>query len=273
LLPIVHGTKIARRRRGYVADFCPLCCDIRPFHVRTIRQHNHVYWLAYGDGVIVGHERACVSCGTTVFLDSLPYPALARRSGQDIEALIAETFPRVREAYAPRLDLEGRVASNTLTPDERLSLIAEPLIAAEYGVLLRGKSMHLDIRTTTALLSAMIAVALVIYVFATGPSRAERIANPGWTVREIGSLALLGFTILMLVVAALGDVRRFVSQHIVPRVARALAPLSPTEAELATVLAALRQGGLRVARYTRPHTLASAIEEAQATGGGVRGRG
>lgn len=126
---IIWGKKIVKSHLGYAADFCPICACARPFAITRVGSAGHLYYMAVGEGDLVGYERACLVC--TVPLKAVPsqYSELATRIGP-IQDLVKQTFPNLAQVHHERLTLEHaiRLDPTMLPATDRLSLILEPFI-------------------------------------------------------------------------------------------------------------------------------------------------
>src|SRR4051812_31190023 len=126
---IIWGTKRVTKRLGYVADFCPLCRDVRTFEVIRIGMAGHIYYLTLSDGELAGHERHCTVCHTALNAEPERYVQISERLLAPGE-LQSVTFPKLNEYWAARLGVERELKSvfGKVTPEDRQTLIREPFI-------------------------------------------------------------------------------------------------------------------------------------------------
>ena len=89
---IVWGKKTVYRKVGHVADFCPICRQARCFTLKRVGMAGHIYYLSAGQGELVGFERTCASCSTSVAAQPERYIAFAKKPAS-IEELKQTTFP------------------------------------------------------------------------------------------------------------------------------------------------------------------------------------
>src|SRR6516162_3646749 len=128
LVFIIWGKKKTERFQGAVADFCPICRDLRAFHLIRIGLTGHIYKISFMQGELVGHMIECMDCGMRLNTEIMRYASIYEKPVKDLEVLIQITFPAAREVYAERLKLEvERVRSSVnATSEQRAALILEP---------------------------------------------------------------------------------------------------------------------------------------------------
>ena len=57
------GRKRREDHLGFVADFCPICREVRPFRLLAIRMVPHLFFIPMGSGRLECHVRVCLECG------------------------------------------------------------------------------------------------------------------------------------------------------------------------------------------------------------------
>lgn len=229
---IVWGKKLVYRKVGHVADFCPICRKPSSFELQRVGSAGHIYYISAGEGELVGHERRCSVCSTTFHAQPSVYASVSKTAAP-LPDLIAKTFPNLHVLLKERLALEQRVQSQpaTLSRDERHALIRNPFLLLSPKVEKRYAATHLDLEIG---LSFLAAVLLLIF----GAS-AVRVVAPDHAEQSALVFAVLG--ILLVGWQFVQSGRRFMRREIVPVLAKSLAPLKPTRAELQTVSNELRQ--------------------------------
>ena len=211
----------------------------------------HLYYLALGRGTVEVHEILCGGCESVFGVRSVPYTSYSRRPKTDIVELIAATNPHGIERHNVKLELEDRVDRNALSPDERLGLIAEPLMSLEYIARKNMGKGALPPGAIPCILLLLIAVPMAVLVWAM-PN-----ASPSFRVVVLGVIALLSSgTYLSFRNGGRGWLRRFA----LPRLARSLAPLQPTHQELESVLSHLARQGSLIGQRIRTEDLLKAVE-------------
>jgi hypothetical protein len=239
---IVWGNKIVRRTLGRVADFCPICRSTRAFKLIRVGSAGHVYYISAGEGELVGHERRCTTCGTTLRATASTYADVGKPR-TPLPELIAQTHPRLEASLAERLALEARIADDlaSLSSDERSALVREPFLIMSGKVEDHFSATRID---TPMALSIVAALALLII----GP-----LSLHGLMPNEEGTLLIIfGLLGLALVVwQGIQAGHRFMDRAVLPQLARALQPLRPTEAEVDAMQAALRTHGHKLGRRLR----------------------
>ena len=125
---IVWGTKRVERKLGMVADFCPICREVRAFQLIRVGLASHVYYVSFGEGKLAGHVIRCHECGVRLKADHARYATTEKDSRVDLEVLVRDTFPKLREVCAARLEMETRIRQTpfSLSADERKYFLMEP---------------------------------------------------------------------------------------------------------------------------------------------------
>lgn len=142
----IWGRKLVRRHLGYVADFCPICACARPFALTRLGSAGHVYFIAAGDGDVIGHERRCRACTVVLRANPARYAAIEPVE-LPIRALVARTLPAFKALYAERLTLEAslRADPRSPSPQVRQELLLEPFTLMAVRVSERFETWSFDI--------------------------------------------------------------------------------------------------------------------------------
>lgn len=91
---IFWGTRKTIRKAGYVADFCPICRDVKMFQLIRVGMASHVYGLSFGKGKLAGHDRKCVDSGMELQADPAKYKDIVKNTdGVRTDDLVSATFP------------------------------------------------------------------------------------------------------------------------------------------------------------------------------------
>lgn len=237
---IVWGKKLVHRKQGYVADFCPFCREFRAFELKRLGSASHVYYLTLGEGDLLGFECTCQECGTVLKTDPGRYATVAKRA-LPIDELLTQTFPNGEDLLRERMDLERRARQDprSVSPEDRRALIRSPFILLSPKVERRFASAKLDMGIGLALIGA---IALLV----SGPSIAQVVA-PG---ADVGNVVLLSTVTGIALIAWQGveSSKRFMRREILPLLASNLKPLRPTESELSSVIAEMKQLGHKIGK-------------------------
>jgi hypothetical protein len=236
---------------GYVADFCPLCRQVRPFRLQYIGLAGHVYYVALGHGELIGHQKQCTACKSVLDADPEAYREICRRK-LDPETLRERTFPNLARHYAYRLEVEKKLgqSSGALSPQERLNLIREPFALLAPTVEERFSQTHIDRETGLTLLAALVLLPV-----------AGRWANKWWpTSPDTIVLGLLALGLAAVVIQALRSGPRFFKRKIFPVLVPALRPLKPTPDELTAILADFKRAQVRLGTRLKVSALLAQLE-------------
>ena len=234
---IVWGRKITRRPLGYVADFCGICREPQPFKLAQLDSVGHVYYVSLGGGKPVGHERTCTKCGTFSAATVADYARVSRSAGP-FETLKRETYPGLDEAVAARLELEQRVktAPHLLSQGERLGLIRSAFMLMSPKVEKRFQSTHLD-------LGVVLAFCAAIGLCIAAPVVAKAVAPDSMDQSVLVAMAIGAVLVIWQFIAA-GS--RYMRKEILPIIAKSLAPLKPSEAEIGQTMLEFHRAGHKI---------------------------
>lgn len=252
---IIWGTKVTKRELGRIAEFCLLCRTFRPFRLIQTETVGHLYYVPLGRRRAQGRTRTCEVC-RTAYDHGLPRGAdgpYPRDGEQDLEALLEATNPNARANWAERLRLEERIKAGSLAPAERAELVLEPfrllgpVAAAHSGKLNFGGVVWVG---------GLAAIAVPVAVLSFGHLVWKQASSE---TMQWFALVLAGSLGALTVAAYLTDGRRYARRRVLPVLARALAPLRPSEDEIARALGALKQSGARIGDVLRVDEIMDAV--------------
>jgi hypothetical protein len=240
---IVWGKTIKRQKLGFVADFCPVCRDLRTFKVNRVGSASHVYYISFGQGDLVGYERICGVCSTPFEADPNTYSGMADKSRPASE-LISETFPNYSTVYRALLERERKVRDtpSLLTPEERRGRMREPFLVIAPIAQQKLASIQVDWRVGLAVLSCVPIFWLLglLAKMINGPYQDD----PGPNYIIVGLALWVGLVFFEIFMSS----RRYLLKNAVPPLAAALAPLKPTESEVNRILQELKQNKLKLGK-------------------------
>jgi hypothetical protein len=252
---IVWGKTIKRRKLGFVADFCAVCRDLRTFKVERIGSASHVYYISFGQGELVGHERTCAVCATPVKAVPETYTGMAKGIRPASE-LISETFPNYYTVYRELLERERKVRDtpSLLTPEERRARMREPFMVIAGLAQQKLSSTRVDWRVALAVFSFVPLFWLLGLVskWVNGPNNDD--PNPTGVFITLALWAGIVFWEIFM------SSRRYLLKNAAPQLAASLAPLKPSETELGRIIDELRQHKLKLGKL-RPSDLLERIEQ------------
>ena len=253
---IFWGSRKTEKKEGYVAEFCPVCRAIKPFQLSRVGVSDHLYGVSLGQAKVLGHAGICQECGIRIGVDAVGYTAFAKYPGTDVEALIRQTFPRIREARAPRLALEDQVRTGTLAPADRETLLMEPFhLFSDLTEANFAGSIHIQGKGGWGCLGTFVvafAVLLICNAIWVLPEQRDSIMGIFFGILVIGGL--YSFVQLLL------EPGRIFSRKIIPGLAKALAPLKPTKEELASCIERFKRSGFKIGKKTKLDVLWKAIQ-------------
>ena len=243
----VWGKKRVERNMGMVADFCPICREVRKFQLIRVGLASHVYFVSFGEGSLAGHLIRCHECGVDLGVDPTRYTTTEKDPRADLESLIRDTFPNLREKYAVRLELETKIkrTRSALTGDDYKKFLMEPFALLNPLVEMRfAKSSEMDKQSGLGCLGTVVIGAAIFF----------------------GSMQFRGPTSDKLLLAALifvvlGTIYTFIQMHlgpgrhfrakILPPLVKSLKPLEPTRDDIAGCIERCKTLGLKIGKVAK----------------------
>jgi hypothetical protein len=239
---IIWGTRNVRRHRGYVAEFCAICRRIERFHVQDIVLAHHVFYIPFIRAGVVGQMRTCTACGQQAFPEAGTYSELVDDANADVDTLVQKTNPDLLEKLTDRLVLEEKAKQgpDALTREERTTLIREPFVALAEQVGRRFAPGGCS--------NVLGALGLVVSLFLLCLWIVYSSETTGGMYGLVTAGGVVGAVLLVWALWSFAtSKRRYMKRRIVPLLAQALAPLKPTDDEIAKTIEALEKEGYKIA--------------------------
>ncbi len=195
-----------------------------------------------------GHSIHCQSCLLSQAADSDSYSCVLPRPVADLGELMRMTFPNFYEVYRDRLALEDQLQAGTglVAPRVRAEMVAQTLqmMAPEVDACLARPSLDPGV-------GAGCLLTLVVPFFLAALLEFGLEVPSGSDLEMILFLGSFGLGVVGTLYLAFTGTRRSLRRVLVPKLARALAPLRPTETELAASLADFERAGLKIGKAVR----------------------
>jgi hypothetical protein len=249
-MPLVVGTTNVRTELGTVADYCPVCHDIRPCTLHRVTRAIHAYGVPIGKGDYLGDEIRCDVCRFVRHGNPELFENVGQSGASDLETLVQRTQPRLRTRYAAQLELDERMRKGSLTREERQGVLLGALRSAEALLQPRTQDLHFDAWAGLGCFLTVAGAPVVVMSAIAGqlhPIVAGAIA-----------LLVIGGTVK----ALWTDVPRHARKVIAPRIARGLRPLAPEIEEIETALRDCAEDGMSIGAALRAMDLHAAIARA-----------
>ncbi len=244
---IIWGKKRIERKQGMVADFCPICREIRAFTLIRVGLADHIYYVSFGQGKLAGYIIRCDTCGVALKVEPTQFTTAEKDPRTDLETLIQRTFPRLREALAQRLELEQRIkrTRSALTAEQYKEFLMEPFALLNPMVEERfAESTKMDKQSGLGCLGTILLGGGLFFgaMAFRGPAQ-DRIL--------IGAAILAGIgTIYTFVQMHLGP-KRYFRARVLPSLVKSLRPLQPTRQDLEDCLERCKTLGLRIGKVAK----------------------
>jgi len=253
---IVWGKKRVERNQGLVADFCPICREVRAFQLIRVGLASHVYYVSFGEGKLAGHIIRCNECRVQLAVDPTRYASTEKDSRVGLEVLVGGTFPKLREVYATRLELEARIkrTRSALSADEYQRFLMEPFALLNPLIEQRfANSTEMDKQSGLGCLGTLlVGVGLFFASMAfRGPTQ-DRILLLTAILVGIG-------TIYTFVQMHLGP-GRFFRARVLPSLVKSLKPLAPTREDLAACIDRCKTLGLKIGKVAKQDEVWALLE-------------
>ncbi len=254
---IVWGKKRIERNLGQVADFCPICRDVRAFQLIRIGLAGHIYYISFGDGKLVGHVIRCGECGVELGVNAdSRYTHFEQDRQVELEVLIRNTFPNLREAYANRLETEVRIKRTrlSLSADEYKHYLMEPFALLNPLVERRfANSTQMDKESGMGCLATVLIGAGLFFgsMKFNGPTQ-DKILLAALLLVVLGTT----YTFIQM---HLGP-GRFFRAKLLPPLVKCLKPLQPTREDLADCFERCKTLRMRIAKVAKQDEVWSRLE-------------
>jgi hypothetical protein len=218
---------------------------------------GHIYGITAGEGELLGYVRECTTCSLRLGADLSRYSYFDEGPAQDLEGLVARTFPNVREQFADRLALENQIQKqpSALTDKTRQQFLMEPFLLLNSTVeqCFAGK-LPLDWPSGLSGLATILGtVGLFALVFATHDNGIkDRLLLAVLMVFGLGTAVTLALLYLR--------PHRYVRTKVLPFLAKSLKPLQPTTQELTDCLERCARQRLQIGRRFKPQQISARME-------------
>ncbi len=244
---IFWGTKKTIRKAGYVADFCPICRDIKMFQLIRVGMASHIYGLSFGKGKLAGHDKICSDCGVDLQADPAIYKdILKRHDDMRIDDLVTATFPNILESYASRLTIEEQLSNDPVSVDAntRGSVIMEPFNLLAPVVEERFSATRIDRYVGITLLLTIVLMIIVAKVF-------KLLFPLNMDLKEQAVMVTFVVGILATFVQGFKSGGRYMRKEIYPKIVRSLQPIHPSQVELEAAFAELKRMDFKMSRKAK----------------------
>ena len=250
---IVWGTKVVNKYRGRRAEYCPLCRDVQPFRRTQIETVGHLYYIPLGTRKLVGLFDSCETCTLSRQVSTDDGGELVRSRRLDLESLVDQTHPTVRQRFASSLNLPERLRTRQAGPPERQRAVIDTLILADILVGARTGAVRFDRSTGLAFVGAIVAPILVIALGQRlGPAYGEQVG--------IAAIIAASLCVSFMIYLIATDGKRHTRRVLQPIIVKALAPLDPSVEELQEVIDGLKNNKMKIGKYLEAHTLKEALD-------------
>ena len=246
---ILFGRKTKERPLGWVAEFCPICREIQACELRSLERVFHLYLVPLSRRQIA-EELICTECGYGARIAAKQFRYVAEKRAST-HALEASTNDDLRAVIHDRLAFESRLKSGSLSHEERIDAIAEPLALAQPYIENRARRGGSE-----SMLAVLIFVLMIACVVTAVVILDPQVPNWLKITAGAGSSGLLAVIIYLSATQSRREARRFG----LPLVARSLAPLHPRRDEIEQALSKLRESRKKVWKWFRPHEIEQAAE-------------
>jgi len=223
--PIISGRKLVIRELGAFNDFCPVCRERVGFRAMDYGTEEHLYYVSLGMRRGSRHVVECRQCKVRHGID-------------DALPLVREKPDEMRRRLAPRLELEERVRSGSLAPEERAALLSEPIailcpmVYFEQAYGGSDASSRIGCYGGVAVVAAVGALAPL--VIGMRPSILQDVL--GWA-----GVGVVAAVFVLQVYLWRTHLSRYVRRELEPLAARSLSVLKPTAPELREALQSVRE--------------------------------
>lgn len=258
---VVSGTKTVRKTVGRVADFCPICRDVKAFDLVHIGRAAHVYGVALGDGDTLNYEVRCLTCDVHFTSHARNYRQVSTNP-QDSDDDVVSTCGRSRpEQLQKDLDETEKLRAGTLSVEERKTMMDATFEFLNEHARHRKLQVGAQEKDNGGCITSLMIFCSAFLIW-HGWNRLE----PG---REIDLTAGTLYIFLPLIVSGIvytlwqisGDTKRYIHSNLLPKLGCALKPFSPTADEIRELLKRYRKRKFTLARNLTEADIERALHE------------
>lgn len=239
---IVLGKKVVARKRGYLAEFCPTCQQVRRFRLLREAQVDHIYWAPINDGQTLGYHIRCDTCSREFSVEATNYFDVCRKKKTPLADLALRTNPQLAKT-------NGEYENE----QSRMETIRAPFLRFNESLLDRFlRRTMFDWLSTLALLT----IPASFYV-------------TGWLGRQIDVLGQHGFltgfagfmaSIVSVCIVASGEPKRFFRKKLLPSLVKELRSLHIDDTELKELFRRFKARDYAIAKVTNPEVVSIALK-------------
>lgn len=235
----IWGKKAVYTHAGYVADYCPVCRAARAFAVQRIGMAWHLYYITVSQGELAGYQRTCCDCGMVLPVEVGHYRQLSAEQLPLVQ-LEQATNPHLTIRHADALAAAARLreAPQLLDEAERRRQIDAALRLQADALDEYEAATRLDREVWWSIGGAFAFCAVVLMALR---QQAPENLDKGFIIAFFLGLGAVAWQL-----SQMGE--RFLQRELLPKLARALAPLQPQPAELDEAFARLRAQGRKLAQ-------------------------
>lgn len=246
------GRKHVYKKMGFVADFCPLCREVRSFQLDRIGLVGHVYYISLGKGELLGYARTCMNCKTVLNGNLDLYREVSKKLVEQGE-LQRTTFPNLHSHHSERLALEQSIkhSPGEVPNDTRHAILKEPFFLLNPSVEKRFSTTQIDGYTALTLLAVLVCMP---FIFALGkqfsPAYQDEIVL-GTLLAGVVAVSVQGFL----------QTGRYFESKIFPVLVPALKPLKPTKEEITSVISELKKAETKFGKKLKSASLLEHLQK------------
>lgn len=243
MLIVNFSSEATRKPLGWSVDFCPFCRDLCAVLLLEVEETIKVSILPI-DTKTIGCLAMCGNCRALWHADPGVYGSLFPEP-QPIKTHLAILPPEFLSRLTKRAKLEQRLRQGSLSRDERLELVAEPLLALEPFFQAKHSPSSIGPLTVMTIVFTFLGCLVPLFVSPV----------PQW---EWGcGLAALG--VVLLVLSLMRDGRVAIRRATEPVLLRAYVSLRPEQSELEEVLCRFGEEGRTSMCKVNPGRLCSLV--------------
>jgi hypothetical protein len=254
---LLIGYKTTTERLGFVADYCGVCREIRPFELYEQVQLTNFfafYCIPLDQHSTHTNLRACCTCKAVYTTLNSAYANIESRS-ESVDVLIEKTYPNIHQVYEKVLTFNRKLVNGEASANDRRAVLRDqfttisPFLKFNDGIFAKVIAI-----SKGCLFSLMLAVVLGLVI-------ASRYRKDDVGI-SVGFLAFLCFGLISIPIALTVDNRirrKFLRQQIYPVLATMLRPLRPTLQELSETILQLVDQHPLIRQSIDPKTLLEVI--------------
>lgn len=237
---LIWGTKKVERKLGFVGETCPRCRAVRSVKVSRIGLASHLFFVPVSRGRLLGFLGECQQCSGEFEVQPTDYSGFEKNKKAELNSLVTKTNPKLLPGNKHAVELFNRFFQ-----------LRDPFLRFNQSLVQRyARGTRFDLPSGLALLATFVVPIALGFAIPSMPFSDAVKGGMGKFAIGLFLVGLIGSVVLLF-----GEQKRFFRKRLLSEITSSLKALNPQEAELDSVVAALRKYGYHICRFVSTESL------------------